>query len=129
METGAGTTFAFWQHEIALSCCEKPRNPARLPPTFCGPWDILRVCAKDTALAAFIRAKKTGKAITLTETTAQSTFRTGRRDFIYVKDVAKAFIATMLSDKTGNGEMINIGTGIMTTMEDIAKTIVNPNTL
>ncbi|MDA7704242.1 NAD-dependent epimerase/dehydratase family protein [Candidatus Pelagibacter sp.] len=78
---------------------------------------------KDTALAAFIRAKKTGKAITLTETTAQSTFRTGRRDFIYVKDVAKAFIATMLSDKTGNGEMINIGTGIMTTMEDIAKTI------
>jgi UDP-glucose 4-epimerase len=78
---------------------------------------------KDTALAAFIRAKKTGKPITLTETTAQSTFRTGRRDFIYVKDVAKAFISTMLSEKTGNGEMINIGTGIMTTMEDIAKTI------
>ena len=77
----------------------------------------------DTALAAFIRAKKTGKAITLTETTAQSTFRTGRRDFIYVKDVAKAFISTMLSEKTGNGEVINIGTGIMTTMEDVAKTI------
>ena len=29
----------------------------------------------------------------------------------------------MLSEKTGNGEVINIGTGIMTTMEDIAKTI------
>ena len=78
---------------------------------------------KDTALAAFIKAKKNGKPITLTETTAQSTFRTGRRDFIYVKDVAKAFISTMLSDKTGNGEVMNIGTGIMTTMEDIAKTI------
>ena len=46
-----------------------------------------------------------------------------KRDFIYVKDVAKAFIATMLSNKTGNGEVINIGTGITTTMEEIAKTI------
>ena len=78
---------------------------------------------KDTALAAFINSKKLGKPITLTETTAQSSFRTGRRDFIYVKDVAKAFIATMLSDKTGIGEVINIGTGITTTMEEIAKTI------
>ena len=63
---------------------------------------------KDTALAAFINSKKLGKPITLTETTAQSSFRTGRRDFIYVKDVAKAFIATMLSEKTGSGEVINI---------------------
>ena len=78
---------------------------------------------KDTALAAFINSKKLGKPITLTETTAQSSFRTGRRDFIYVKDVAKAFIATMLSNKTGNGEVINIGTGITTTMEEITKTI------
>ncbi|MDB2709244.1 NAD-dependent epimerase/dehydratase family protein [Candidatus Pelagibacter bacterium] len=78
---------------------------------------------KDTALAAFINSKKIGKPITLTETTAQSSFRTGRRDFIYVKDVAEAFIATMLSEKTGEGEVINIGTGIMTTMEDIANTI------
>jgi len=78
---------------------------------------------KDTALAAFINSKKLGKPITLTETTAQSSFRTGRRDFIYVKDVAKAFIATMLSEKTGSGEVINIGTGITTTMEEIANTI------
>ena len=77
----------------------------------------------DTALAKFIKSKKTGEAITLTETTAQSTFKTARRDFIYVKDVAKAFISTMISEKTGNGEVINIGTGKMTAMEDIAKTI------
>ena len=78
---------------------------------------------KDTALAAFINSKKLGKPITLTETTAQSSFRTGRRDFIYVKDVAKAFLATMISEKTGKGEIINIGTGIMTSMEKIASTI------
>lgn len=77
----------------------------------------------DTALSAFMRAKKSGKPITLTETTAQSSFRTGRRDFIYVKDVAKAFLAAMVSDKTGQGEIINIGTGKMHTMEQIANTI------
>lgn len=77
----------------------------------------------DTALSAFINSKKNGKPITLTETTAQSSFRTGRRDFIYVKDVAKAFVATMLSEKTGKGEIINIGSGKMHTMEEIANTI------
>ena len=29
----------------------------------------------------------------------------------------------MISSKTGKGEVINIGTGIMTTMEEIAQTI------
>lgn len=77
----------------------------------------------DTALSAFIKAKKTCKPITLTETTAQSSFRTGRRDFVYVKDVARAFISAMISEKTGNGEIINIGSGKMHTMEEIANTI------
>ena len=36
--------------------------------------------------------KKEGRPITLVETTAQSSFRTGRRDFIYVKDLAEAVI-------------------------------------
>ena len=78
---------------------------------------------KDTALANFIKAKKENKPITLTETTAQSSFKTGRRDFIYVKDVAKAFVSAMVSEKTGGGEIINIGTGVMTSMEEIAKAI------
>jgi len=78
---------------------------------------------KDTALAAFIKAKKLNRTITLTKTTAQSSFRSGMRDFVYVKDVAKAFIKCMKSNKTGNGEIINIGSGKMTSMEDIAKCI------
>lgn len=78
---------------------------------------------KDTAMAAFFRARKEGKPITLTETTAQSSFRTGQRDFIYVKDVARAFVLAAESEKTGKGEIINVGTGKVTTMEDIAKTI------
>jgi UDP-glucose 4-epimerase len=78
---------------------------------------------KDTALSKFIKSKKENIAITLTETTAQSSFRTARRDFIYVKDVADAFVAAAKSSKTIKGDVLNIGSGVMTTMEDIAKSI------
>ena len=78
---------------------------------------------KDTALAAFLRAKKEGRPITLTETTAQSSFRTGQRDFIYVKELAEACVLAAKCDKVWNGEIINIGSGKLTSMEDIAKTI------
>ena len=77
----------------------------------------------DTAMAAFFRAKSEGKKITLTETTAQSTFRSGQRDFVYVKDVAQGFVKALESEKTGLGEIVNIGTGKVTTMEEIAKAI------
>ena len=77
----------------------------------------------DTAMAAFFRAKKEGKPITLTETTAQSTFRSAQRDFVYVKEVAEAFVRALESDKTGKGETINVGTGKVTTIEQIAKAI------
>lgn len=78
---------------------------------------------KDTAISAFIRSKREGVPITLTETTAQSSFRTGRRDFIYVKDLAEAVTIAAESDKTGNGEILNIGSGKATTMEEVADAI------
>lgn len=77
----------------------------------------------DTAMAAFFRARQEGRPITLTETTAQSSFRTGQRDFVYVKEVAEAFVRALESDKTGHGEIINVGTGKLTSMEDIANAI------
>ena len=78
----------------------------------------------DTAFAKFFKAKRDGKPIELIETTAQSTFRTGQRDFIYVKDIAEAFVRACLSDKVGKGEIVNVGTGIVRTMEDVAKAIL-----
>lgn len=77
----------------------------------------------DTSLAAFLRARKEGRPITLTETTAQSTFRTGQRDFIYVGDVAEAFIEAAISNRVGRGEVLNIGSGRVTTMEEIANAV------
>lgn len=78
---------------------------------------------KDTAMAAFFRARAEGRPITLTETTAQSSFRTGQRDFVYVKEVAEAFVRALSSERTGQGEIINVGTGKVTTMEEVAKAI------
>ncbi len=78
---------------------------------------------KDTAISKFIQSKKEGRPITLVETTAQSSFRTGRRDFIYVKDLADAVLIAAESEKTGKGEVLNIGTGIATTVEDVAKAV------
>lgn len=77
----------------------------------------------DTVIAAFFRAKKEGKPITLTETSPGSKIRTGQRDFIYVKEVADAFARALESEKTGRGEVFNIGSGKVTTVEDIAKAV------
>ncbi len=79
----------------------------------------------DTAIAAFFRAKKEGKPITLNETGPESPFRTGQRDFVYVKEVAEAFVRALESKKTGKGEIINVGTGKVTAMEDVARIISN----
>ena len=76
---------------------------------------------EDTALHAFLKAKKEGKPITLTKTMAQSSFRSGQRDFIYAGDVAKA--VRILLEKGQLGEIYNIASGKVNTMEDIANAI------
>lgn len=77
---------------------------------------------EDTALAAFLRAKKTRQPITLTETTAQSSFRSGQRDFVYAGDVAEAVYILVTKPEPGNGEIYNVG-GHVHTMEEVASTI------
>ena len=78
---------------------------------------------KDTAISKFIQSKIEGRPITLVETTAQSSFKTGRRDFIYVKDLSEAILIAAESNKTGDGEVLNIGSGKATTVEDVAKAV------
>lgn len=75
----------------------------------------------DTVIAVFTRLKKEGKPVTLMETSPGSPYRSGQRDFIYVKEVADAFIRAAESPKTGKGEVINIASGSVVTIEDIAK--------
>jgi len=78
---------------------------------------------KDTAIAAFINQKKNNKPITLIRSSDKSKFKTGRRDWIYVKDIAEAFKLTLLSEETGKGEIINIASGKLISVEEIAKTV------
>lgn len=78
---------------------------------------------EDTALAAFLRMKKAKQPITLTETMAQSKFKSGQRDFIYAGDIASAVVIAMESDKTGKGEILNVASGVVRTMEDIANAL------
>lgn len=77
---------------------------------------------EDTALAAFLRAKKNGQPITLTETTAQSSFRSGQRDFVYAGDIANAVYLLTTNPNAGGGEIYNVG-GTVHTMEEIAHAI------
>ena len=77
---------------------------------------------EDTALAAFLRMKSANEPITLTETMAQSKFKSGQRDFIYAGDVATAVVTAMESD-ISNGEILNVASGTVRTMEDIAKAL------
>lgn len=77
----------------------------------------------DTALSHFIKAKKDGKQIALTETTAQSSFKSGQRDFIYAGDVADAVYLLTTNPKMGGGEIYNVCSGQFHTMEDIAKVL------
>jgi len=76
----------------------------------------------DTALAAFLRAKKNGQPITLTETTAQSSFKSGQRDFVYAGDVAEAVYLLTTHPHIGKGEIYNVG-GFVHSMEEIATAI------
>ena len=75
----------------------------------------------DTSLAAFLKAKLEGQPITLTETTAQSVFKSGQRDFIYAGDVAEA--VCLLLEKGESGEIYNVASGEVHTMEEIAEAI------
>ena len=76
---------------------------------------------EDTALSAFMKAKAEGRPVTLTKTVAQSTFKSGQRDFIYAGDLAKAVYLIM--EKGELGEIYNVSSGKVNTMEEIAEAI------
>ena len=78
---------------------------------------------KDSALYAFQQAKKDGKLVNITRNMFQSTFETCQRDFIYAGDIAEAMITALESEDVKSGEIFNIASGKVHTMEEIAKAI------
>ena len=68
-------------------------------------------------IGRFLKQKKGGKPLTIVGDGGQS------RDFTHVKDVARANILAMTSDKVGAGEVINIGGGQNRTIKELAEMI------
>ena len=77
---------------------------------------------EDTALSAFMKCKIDGKPVTLTETTAQSSFKSGQRDFIYAGDLAEA-VVLLTTGVAGGGEIYNVASGNFNTMEEIVQAL------
>lgn len=68
-------------------------------------------------IGKFLKQRKAGEPLTLTGDGTQT------RDFTHVSDVVRANILAMESTKVGNGEVINIGAGANTSINELAKLI------
>jgi nucleoside-diphosphate-sugar epimerase len=77
----------------------------------------------DMAMGIFERLVAEGKPITLTECRPGSPHRSAQRDFIYAGDVARAVVLAVESPKTGQAEIINVASGRVHEMEEIAQTM------
>lgn len=113
-----------WQKLAIEYACQMYAKVYGLPTVICRFFQVFGDLQRsDTALAAFLRAKEEGRPITLTETTAQSTFRSGQRDFVHASDVARAVIVCTDSEETGAGEIFNVASGKVHAMEEVAEAI------
>jgi UDP-glucose 4-epimerase len=73
--------------------------------------------AYSTVIGTFLKQKYDGYKLTITNDGEQ------RRDFTYVGDVVDANIKAAISDKVGNGEVINIGKGSNYSVNEVADLI------
>ena len=113
-----------WQKLACEYACQMYSRVYNLPTVIVRLFQVFgELQREDTALATFLKAKSENRPITLTETTAQSSFRSGQRDFIYAGDVAEAMVMLLQSDKTGKGEIFNVASGKIHTMEEIANVL------
>lgn len=113
-----------WQKLACEYACQMYSRAYNLPTVVVRLFQVFgELQRSDTALAAFIKSKQENRPITLTETTAQSTFKSGQRDFIYAGDVAEAMLKVVESNKTGQGEVFNVGSGNLITMEEVANAL------
>ncbi len=72
------------------------------------------------AIGNFIKMRKIGKPLPITGDGTQT------RDFVNVKDVVKANLLALESDKIEKGEVVNIGSGVKTSVNRLAELIGGP---
>ena len=77
---------------------------------------------EDGVISIFLKARREGRPITITETAPGSQYRTARRDFIHLEDVARAFLAAAeCKDLQEEGPVFNIATGALTEIGALAE--------
>lgn len=76
--------------------------------------------AYDLVIGRFLKQRKEGKPMTIVPDGEQT------RDFTHVRDVVRANILAMESDKVGKGEVINVGAGKNYSINKIADIIGGP---
>lgn len=69
------------------------------------------------AISVFMKQWRQQQPLTVTGDGTQT------RDFIYVGDIAQANVLAMVSTDAGNGEVINIGSGVARTINSVAQLI------
>lgn len=74
-----------------------------------------------TVIGIFLKQAKDGKPLTVVGDGSI------QRDFTHVSDIVKANLAAVKSNRVGNGEMINIGTGRNYSINQVAAIILAPN--
>lgn len=67
-----------------------------------------------SAIGIFLTQRKKGKPLTITGDGTQT------RDYVHVSDVARANILAAESDSVGRGEVINIGSGMQVSINELA---------
>lgn len=85
-----------------------------------GPRLVSEGGAYDLVIGRFLKQRKEGKPITIVPDGEQT------RDFTHVRDVVRANILAMESDKVGKGEVINIGAGKNYSINRVAAIIGGP---
>ena len=85
-----------------------------------GPRLVSEGGAYDLVIGRFLKQRKEGKPITIVPDGEQT------RDFTHVRDVMRANILAMESDRVGKGEVINIGSGKNYSINRVAAIIGGP---
>lgn len=73
-------------------------------------------------IGRFLKQRLLGEPLTITGSGAQT------RDFVHVRDVVAAVHAALESEAVGSGEVINVGSGVATSVNELAQLIGGPVT-
>jgi UDP-glucose 4-epimerase len=70
-----------------------------------------------SVIGRFLKLANDQQALTITGDGSQT------RDFVHIKDVCGAITAALKSDRVGQGEVLNVGSGVQTSVLSVAKAI------